>query len=273
MFGRTNRTTPSQTVSSGGGTKRTVSSKGTSKKISSHATEGSGAAPRQTTSGSSSSTTGKSKPQGDKGKTNSSSSSSSTTKGHRSTPSGGSSGSSSSGQVKKDKKDKKTGEESPEYQELVVIVFKNPSHDSYNKRHCALLIKHLDAAGRPWRRNMIDIGGYETRWRVRESVDRDPLGSASFLGSERVKSFLIGYGTQGRNDRQLRNSIYNAPIDNDWVEWNCQNWLMGALYRLVAAGFLSKAEADAAISAAFDLVLHENEHAPIALSGTSGPAV
>ncbi|KAK4247485.1 hypothetical protein C7999DRAFT_41253 [Corynascus novoguineensis] len=240
MFGRTNRVTPSHTTS--GGTNRSISSRDASTRGSGpgHATHGSGAAPRQAASGSSSST--KSKTQGDKGK--GSSSSSSTTKGHRSGgSSGGSSGSSSGGNGKKDKKDKKAEEELPEYQELYVIVFRGATYDSYNKRHCALLIKHLDAAGHVWRLNMIDIEGAERRWRVRQSVNRDPEGSAQFEAKVPVKSFMVGHGAQGQNDRRLRDSIYNAPINNENPEWNCQSWLEGALNRLKFAGFLTEEEA------------------------------
>ncbi|KAL2160742.1 hypothetical protein VTH06DRAFT_939 [Thermothelomyces fergusii] len=154
------------------------------------------------------------------------------------------------------KKDGPTeGEEPLEFQNLSVIVYQGASYDSYNKRHCALAIEHKDEAGNRWRLNTIDIEGVSRRWRVREAVDRDPWQSRSFYGAYLVKSFTVGRGAGARADRQLRDSIYNARINNDDEEWNCQNGLEEALKRLKAARFLTDEEVEAALSAALNMVL------------------
>ncbi|KAK3939230.1 hypothetical protein QBC46DRAFT_342815 [Diplogelasinospora grovesii] len=190
-----------------------------------------------------------SKTHGDKGKD----SSSKTSKTHHSTG-GGSSGSSSGGGGDKKGK-KKKAPEPPEYQALSVIVFRGFPHDSYNKRHCGLFIEHQNDANGTWRRNMIDIEGAANMWHVRESVNRNPLNSPLFAAKLPVKVFTVGNGAEGQANRSLRDSIYNAPINNSDSEWCCQNWLEGALTRLIAAGYLSEAEKEAALNAAFDVLL------------------
>lgn len=267
MSSKTNRVTPSHATS--GRDKRKVSSKEDSNKGSGHghATKGAGAA-RQTTTGSGSGSNTKPKPQGDKAAKDSSSSPNK--KGHRpgGSPNGSSNGSSGGSPDGKSKKDKKTKEELLEYQALSVIVFKGFPYDSKDKRHCALFIEHLDATGHVWRRNMIDIEGSEGHWRGRESVDRDPERSLQCDAKLPIRTFMVGLGTQGRNDRQLRNSIYNAPINNDWDEWNCQSWVDGALRRLVRANLLTENEAEAAISVALDWVVRA-EFEPRAIAGSN----
>ncbi|AEO62083.1 hypothetical protein MYCTH_2313031 [Thermothelomyces thermophilus ATCC 42464] len=261
MFGRTNRATPSRTTS--GGTARSVSSSNRGSG-NGYATNSSVTATRRAASGSGPSTQSKTQGGGNKSSSTASSTSSSSTSstgnGYRSS---GSARSTSNRNDKKDKKDGTEEEELAEYQKLYVIVFSNGSYDSYNKRHCALLIEHENAAGL-WRRNMIDIEGAECMWRVRESVNRNPRNSVNYHGAFPVKSFMVGHGAQGRSDRQLRDSIYNARIDNEDPEWNCQNWLEGALHRLRAARFLTNEEVESAINAALDMVL-EAPREPISL--------
>ncbi|KAL2149783.1 hypothetical protein VTH82DRAFT_8435 [Thermothelomyces myriococcoides] len=102
---------------------------------------------------------------------------------------------------------------------------------------------------------MIDIEGAERNWSVRESVNRDPRKSMQYYGQYRVKTFSVGHGVAGRNNTQLHDSIYNSRIDNNDEEWNCQNWLEDTLLRLKAARFLTEGEVEAALDAAFDMVL------------------
>ncbi|KAL2185624.1 hypothetical protein L209DRAFT_773869 [Thermothelomyces heterothallicus CBS 203.75] len=252
MFGETNRATPSRTTS--GGAMRSVSSSNRGSG-NGHATNSSVTATRHAASVSGPST------HSSTASTTTSSTTSSTGNGSRS---GGSARSTSNRNDKKDEKDGTEEEERPEYQKLYVIVFKGASYDSYNKRHCALTIEHRDYADKRWRLNTVDIEGAERMWRVRESVNWDPWNSRTFYGAFLVKSFMVGHGAQGRNDRRLRDSIYNARIDNEDPEWNCQSWLEGALHRLRAARFLTNEEAEAAISAALDIVL-EAPREPISL--------
>ncbi|KAG7285508.1 hypothetical protein NEMBOFW57_010137 [Staphylotrichum longicolle] len=166
--------------------------------------------------------------------------------------SGSSGGSSSHGDKKGKKKASPPAEhqpeaqpepqpEYPEYQRLFAVVFRNSEWDLYNKRHCALYIEHFNQFYDPWRKNMIDIFIGPRGWEARES--------------------------EGQASRHLATDIFNAPINKSSKEWNCQNWVEGALQRLQHAGWLTKEEAESAFDSVLTVVLqapYDPIHYPIA---------
>jgi hypothetical protein len=140
---------------------------------------------------------------------------------------------------------------------LSIIVFSGDPIDAPQYRHTGLLIQHLSQEGTVKGQRFLEVVGAAGFFSPEETPDCDPMNDSLFVGMVVVATMPAS----GSSDSRLRAAIWSTTINNEEIDWNCQNWVGDALYSCTKAGLISKDETERAIDGMTDFILEAPDEA------------
>ncbi|KAH7412156.1 hypothetical protein DE146DRAFT_628146 [Phaeosphaeria sp. MPI-PUGE-AT-0046c] len=135
---------------------------------------------------------------------------------------------------------------------LSVVIYIGQPLDYQKYRHTALCLRPNNGGTCM----IIHTIGPNKRYVLETKDNYDPTTSRRFAKEASVATLKTPMSKS-----QLASIIYQTPIDNSSIEFNCQTWVGDALQRLATAGYITQDECDSGIDKMVDAVV-EAKHEP-----------